>query len=491
MAKRRSRLASGLSNLFGSVSQMANLYGQHLLQKDRWQDQERQRVMAQLTEAMLEHPDRADQIAEAARTQWGLDLSSALPSDARLTAPLHAQIASARSELELPSMDALIQQLKALGRPSLLQVGVGRSPMRPGAEPTLPSREITAEGIGPMRPAQEPVLPSREFGPSAGPVVSSLRRAREGKLDAFETQRALEIKQKGDLAESEAMGRELGTEKGLQSVLPQALDREKRTYEARELGQYSPAVTEARAAHERGLTPALAERAYAIAAAQERARYIEGEMLNQLPPEYQGAFAAATSRVPATRRPFLAREMVRLWREGDEKGMKERIKQFALDTENVDMRNRVIGRRETLRALDDAERVIREAQAAGVPFNWASGTLEDLKRTVGKTSNKRYVYLRQRLSDALINYRRAATGVQFSVREARDYQQMFPNYKWDVPVNVQLIRGLRDSLKANDYEYWKGRLGEQGAALVGVDDPAAAPAGVSYTEYLSAIGGQR
>ena len=473
MARRRG-LTGGLAAMTASLANSAGQFGNYFMQQALWDERNKKTSHDDIVAQMLAHPEMADQLAESAKANWGLDLSGMVPSNERLSQPLHAAIHGAQEESAVPSVDTIIQSLKALGRPSMLTPGVKR---------------------GPFRPSQEGELPSTPFQPSAGPTMEGLLGAREGKLNAFKEQRAIDIAQKGDEAEAMGHGRITGEQTALTEQHPSMVTREKELSEAGALGRESPAVGAAEVANFEAMTPAAIKRAGGIAAVQERerSRNVANEELDKLPPEYRGAFEAATALIPATRRPAAVREMARLWELGDETTLKERIKQYALAAENVDARNRVRGRQETIRALRDAEVIIKEARAAGVPFDWAHGTAENLARVFGKTTNPRYVRLRQRLSDALINYRRAATGVQFSVRESRDYQAMFANYKNDVPVNAELIRGLYDSMRANDRVYWEQRLGPAGADLVGVPDPRTDPllSGVAYTDYLNAVGGEK
>lgn len=189
-----------------------------------------------------------------------------------------------------------------------------------------------------------------------------------------------------------------------------------------------------------------------------------GVELTGLPPEYADALDSALMTFAPTRRgPVVAQAMRAV---GDPARLAEVIQQATLAGENVDARNQVNGRRATLAALKDARNMIKELKASGVPTGWMTGTAEDLMRKIGQTTDPRLVSLKARLMDSMIQYRRAATGVQFSERESRDYQSMFPNYSQSFPVNEAAIDGLSRAMASNDRSYWVGRLGKKGAALV-------------------------
>lgn len=199
-----------------------------------------------------------------------------------------------------------------------------------------------------------------------------------------------------------------------------------------------------------------------------------------MPSEYQTALDRAILSIPAIRRGNVVQTANRLWREGRADELKDTIRQAAVESEPVDVRNQVMGRMATLSALADTRAILEELAAKGIPTDWMTGTIEDLHRKLGTTQNPEYVALSNRLMGTLINYRRAATGVQFSARESADYQRMFPNYRNQPPVNLALLRGLEREIRTYDRTYWDHKLGQRGAALVGMggaggaaaDDPA-------------------
>ncbi len=189
-----------------------------------------------------------------------------------------------------------------------------------------------------------------------------------------------------------------------------------------------------------------------------------------LSPDYADALDSALMTFTTAKRGPVVAQANRAAATGDAKRVAEIIQEATMAGENVDARNQVNGRRATMAAMQDARGMLAEMKAAGVPTNWLSGTAEDLARKLGTSTDPKYVTFKTRLNDALVQYRRAATGVQFSEAEARDYAKMFPNYSQTLPVNEATINGLMRAMQSNDRSYWEGKLGKKGAQLVIGDD---------------------
>lgn len=206
-----------------------------------------------------------------------------------------------------------------------------------------------------------------------------------------------------------------------------------------------------------------------------------GGNTGDLSPVYRNALERVLLNVPANRRGARVTQANRLWTEQNEPELKDFIRQSAIEGENVDTKNQVLGRMATVASLKDTTAILNEMKAKGVPTGFFAGTAEDLVRKLGKTTNPEYVALSNRLAGTLINYRRAATGVAFGEKEGAQYAKMFPNYKNDLPVNLALIQGLEREMSTYDRVYWEHKLGKDGADLI-IGAPAiaaTAPKGVT------------
>lgn len=206
----------------------------------------------------------------------------------------------------------------------------------------------------------------------------------------------------------------------------------------------------------------------------------QGELVTQ-------AAAAAGASFTADKRDNFYRELQRRMETGDPQGINEYIVTNALNSENVDARNDVRARMETLNIMNDVRGILKDMKGRGVPTNIISGNAEDAVRILGKSTNPEYAALSNELKSALFAYRKAMTGVQFSVKESKDYEKMFPNYKNEFPLNMALIDGIRRGFEIRNDTYWTVKLGgEAPARAVGVlsDMPSESP-GASGIKILS------
>jgi hypothetical protein len=196
--------------------------------------------------------------------------------------------------------------------------------------------------------------------------------------------------------------------------------------------------------------------------------------------DYKSVIDRAVLNIPSVRRPAFTDAFNRAWEEaarsGDRSELNDLIRYASVDTENAENKERIIGRMATVNSLRDVRDTLERYAALGddeapvLPTNWLLGNIERIYRSVGTSTDPRYVELANRLMGTLINYRRAATGVQFGQKEAEQYELMFPQYTNTPEVNLALIDGLLDEMDSYDSTYWRHKLGERGAQLIGMVD---------------------
>lgn len=207
-----------------------------------------------------------------------------------------------------------------------------------------------------------------------------------------------------------------------------------------------------------------------------RQRYTGSGLDSTMPAPLLNALDRSILTITSTKRGPIVSLANRLWSEGNDAELKNVIKQAAIEGENVDTKNQVLGRQATIAALADARTILQEMKTAGVPTNILSGSAEDIARKLGTSTNPKYVEFANELQDAVISYRRAATGVAFGVEEGREYARMFPNYRQTMPVNEAAITGMERAMRTHDQAYWTHKLGPDGAALI-LGTSAATPRG--------------
>lgn len=197
----------------------------------------------------------------------------------------------------------------------------------------------------------------------------------------------------------------------------------------------------------------------------------EFEITNAMPADYKDAIERAIASTAQGRKSFWGNLVNSQWQKGDIDGLQSTIRQAAIEGENADTQKQVEGRRDAVAEL----RNIRGLLAGIGDTNIVSGTIEDTVRKLGTSTDPKMVEVGSRISQALFNYRRAMTGVQFSLAESNQYNKLFPNYNNTVPVNLALLDGLLGSMGTADRTFWEQKLGAKGAQLVGAVAPPPPP----------------
>tara|TARA_R100000963_G_scaffold29015_1_gene20129 strand:- start:962 stop:2371 length:1410 start_codon:yes stop_codon:yes gene_type:complete len=126
-------------------------------------------------------------------------------------------------------------------------------------------------------------------------------------------------------------------------------------------------------------------------------------------------------------------------------------------------RDQIKGRYTTQLALRGIVSILGDMREAGVHTGYLTGNIENLYAMIGKVNNPELASLATRLQDMVIAYRRAATGVQFGVREKEDYENMMPGIKFDENLNLARIGGLNTAMNDHMQSFWQQRIGNHNA----------------------------
>lgn len=266
------------------------------------------------------------------------------------------------------------------------------------------------------------------------------------------------------------------------------------TFESYVIGKYGEKPTpdqqisarrEWEAANDRPQDPIARELALLRLEEQKAKGATEAEgrkVMEQIPADKRLMIERVTNSLPKARREEWQSTLRNVVESGDEDELRSVIKQTAVEGEVAATRASVLGREQMVAALNDAKTVLKQLKAEGVPTGFFAGTVEDLYRKLGTSTNPKYVALANQLQETLINYRRAATGAAFSDKESSQYKSMFPNYSNQFPINEALIDGLTRAAETNNRTYWTGKVGKKQAEwLLGSggapseDQPASRP----------------
>jgi len=194
----------------------------------------------------------------------------------------------------------------------------------------------------------------------------------------------------------------------------------------------------------------------------------------KLDPALANAADGAMLTMPGIRRPPVVALINRLAESGNTDEVKRVVRQAAVEGEPVDTRRQIEGRGNAAAAIQDIKQSLMDLKAAGVNTNILRGGAEDVARKLGTSTDTRLATLGVQIEDALIEYRRSMTGVQFSDREAAEYRQLFPDYRNTLPLNLAVLDGLGKAFTTRDRVYWERKLGPSGAVLVGALQPKTA-----------------
>jgi hypothetical protein len=194
----------------------------------------------------------------------------------------------------------------------------------------------------------------------------------------------------------------------------------------------------------------------------------------KLDPALANAADSAILSIAASRRPARVEFINRLAEQGNIEEVKRVIKQSAIESELADDKRQITGRGNAAAAIQDIKTSLQALKAAGVDTNILRGSAEDVARKLGTSTDTRLATLGVQIEDALIEYRRSMTGVQFSDREAAEYRQLFPDYRNTLPLNLAVLDGLGKAFTTRDRVYWERKLGPSGAVLVGALQPKTA-----------------
>ena len=185
----------------------------------------------------------------------------------------------------------------------------------------------------------------------------------------------------------------------------------------------------------------------------------------QLPGDYGNALKRAVSGITSpTRRNFIIKTANSMADDPDE--LASYIRDTTIAGSGAIEGRQVTARTDAIGALTAIDAMLDELAAAGVDTNILTGTVEDVARKFGTSTDPRLVEIGARMQRALSAYTLAVSGVQFSESEAKRYEQLFPNYRNTMPVNKATIRGVRGAMEMEDRNFWERKLGKNGAALV-------------------------
>ena len=123
---------------------------------------------------------------------------------------------------------------------------------------------------------------------------------------------------------------------------------------------------------------------------------------------------------------------------------KDKLKRAARASEKSVKRNEIQGKERTVELLEEIREDLASLENAGFDTNIFSGTEEEINAKIGKVKNAQARQVAEKIHIAIINYRKAMSGAQFSVPESKDYVKVFPSISKTSEFNTANINALVD-----------------------------------------------
>lgn len=152
--------------------------------------------------------------------------------------------------------------------------------------------------------------------------------------------------------------------------------------------------------------------------------------------------------------------------QGDTQSAKEYLRDTAIESGGEAAQKLAEGSISTLRSLEETDKLLDDMKAEGINTNILRGGIENVARFFGETTDPKLVRFQSRMKQILFDYRRAATGVQFSLAESNQYNKLFSDITNQFNVNKALVSGLKDQIEITLRNYFENRLGSKGYNLI-------------------------
>ena len=134
---------------------------------------------------------------------------------------------------------------------------------------------------------------------------------------------------------------------------------------------------------------------------------------------------------------------------------------MALVNAPIDQKQSTMGKERTIGLLDEIQDDLNTLEMNGTPTGFLSGNYENLLARVGQVKNPEMRRVATKVAVAVINYRRAMTGVQFGQIENREYKILFPNINKVGNFNTSAIQGLKDVFNGDIDTFYKQSMGSK------------------------------
>lgn len=147
--------------------------------------------------------------------------------------------------------------------------------------------------------------------------------------------------------------------------------------------------------------------------------------------------------------------------EGDVEGVKSQLKRLSLTQATADQKNNVVGMDTTVKLLNNIRNDFSVMEKMGYDTGFVKGSIENIMSRVGQVSNPDARRLATTIALALIEYRRAMTGVQFGMKEHGEYKKIFPDIDKVKDLNMANLDALERTFNVKLDNFYSLSMGEK------------------------------
>jgi len=174
---------------------------------------------------------------------------------------------------------------------------------------------------------------------------------------------------------------------------------------------------------------------------------------------YQDAFNSIKLELTDADTKLAQREFNSYLRDGDFEGAKDYMKSVIYTGSGQGTKDKLTARASTAAALASIKTNLAEYVKKGGKTNIFSGSLENIAKAVGNTSDPELRALGTQIQYAIINYRSFVSGAAFTEAEGLAYERLFPSIGNVPEVNNAVIDQLISDFDLSTESYYRQRMG--------------------------------
>jgi len=173
----------------------------------------------------------------------------------------------------------------------------------------------------------------------------------------------------------------------------------------------------------------------------------------------ENAFTNLVGKLPQNVREFYIEALNRQLDVGGVVPVQETLKALVESSIGAEESAKLNGRTAMLTSIRDLSSQINEYVEAGGTTNIFRGGYEKMLNKLGTTSDPRLAEIEARIHNSITTYTVAQSGAQFSERELRIYESLFPSTSNVFELNSSKISALERELSLRQNTFYRNKIG--------------------------------